>query len=156
MPRDAFALDGDTGPTRLDCTFMIGGSGLHEQAPEGPADVYEYGFEHSGEEFRREWLYRMVRNERLSTQTLFERETEGGKVRVNSGGQLRGENTTIANLTRPNSLFLSACAQNNHAQLMPVYTYFAGLRISRNSIVCWSWSGKRMSASMKSMLTRTK
>ena len=125
IPRDAFALDGDTGPTRLDCTFTVGGSAVHEQAPGGPGDVYEYGFEYSGEEFRREWLYRMVRNERLSTQTLFERETEGGEVRVTSGGRLRGENTTIANLTRPNSLFLSACAQNNHPQLMPLYTYFA-------------------------------
>ncbi|MCY3837512.1 MAG: hypothetical protein OXH09_02480 [Gammaproteobacteria bacterium] len=80
-------------------------------------DVYEYGFEYTGEEFRREWLYRMVRKQRLSTQKLFERETEGGTVRVNFGGQLRGENRTIANLTRANSLFLSACAQNNHPQL---------------------------------------
>lgn len=119
IPRDAFALDGNTGPTRLDCTFTVGGRG------DGSGDVYEYGFEYSGEEFRREWLYRMVRNERLSTQTLFERETEGGKARVSPGAHLRGENTTIANLTRPNSLFLSASAQNNHPRLINLYRYFA-------------------------------
>ena len=120
IPRHPFALNGDASPTRLDCTFTVDG-----QSGGAPGDVYEYGFEYSGEAFRREWLYRMVRNERLSTQTLFERETEGGTVRVNFGGQLRGENRTIANLTRPNSLFLSASAQNNHPQLTALYTYFA-------------------------------
>ncbi|HRC86264.1 MAG TPA: ATP-binding protein, partial [Thermoanaerobaculia bacterium] len=40
------------------------------------------------------------------------------------GKQLRGENRTIARLTRPNSLFLSAAAANNHPQLSPVYTWF--------------------------------
>ncbi|MDE0441570.1 MAG: ATP-binding protein [Gammaproteobacteria bacterium] len=123
IPRDPFALNGDAGPTRLDCTFRVDGRNAHYRS--NGEDVYEYGFEYSGEAFRREWLYRMVRNERLSTQTLFERETEGGTVRVNFGGQLRGENRTIANLTRPNSLFLSASAQNNHPQLTALYTHFA-------------------------------
>lgn len=125
IPREPFALDGDGGPTRLDCTFTVDGRDAHHQSNEGLEDVYEYGFEYSGEAFRREWLYRTVRNERLSTQKLFERKTEGGTVRVNFGGQLRGENRTIANLTRPNSLFLSASAQNNHPQLAALYRYFA-------------------------------
>ena len=125
IPRDPFALNGDGGPTRLDCTFTVNGRDAHDQSNRGLQDVYEYGFEYTGEEFRREWLYRMVRKERLSTQKLFERETEGGTVRMNFGGQLRGENRTIANLTRPNSLFLSASAQNNHPQLTALYTYFA-------------------------------
>ena len=125
IPRDPFALNGDAGPTRLDCTFTVDGGASHDQAHGALQDVYEYGFEYTGEEFRREWLYRMVRKERLSTQKLFERETEGGTVRVDFGGQLRGENRIIANLTRANSLFLSACAQNNHPQLMALYTYFA-------------------------------
>ena len=124
IPRDPFALNGDAGTTRLDCTFTVDGS-AHDQSNGGLQDVYEYGFEYTGDEFRREWLYRMVRQERLSTQTLFDRETEGGTVRVSFGSQLRGENRTIANLTRPNSLFLSASAQNNHPQLTTLYTYFA-------------------------------
>ena len=125
IPREPFALNGVAGPTRLDCTFTVDGRDPCHQSRGRPGDVYEYGFEYSGEEFRREWLYRVVRKERASTQTLFERETEGGTVRVNFGGQLRGENRTIANLTRPNSLFLSASAQNNHPQLTALCTYFA-------------------------------
>ena len=38
---------------------------------------------------------------------------------------MSGENRTIENLTRPNSLFLSAAAQNNHEQLTPIYRWFA-------------------------------
>lgn len=125
IPRDPFGLDGDGGLTRLDCTFTLGGRGGDEGTRPGTEDVYEYGFEYTEQEYRREWLYRIVRNERLSTQTLFERETESGKVHVGFKGHLRGENRTIANLTRPNSLFLSASAQNNHPQLSPVYTHFA-------------------------------
>ena len=37
---------------------------------------------------------------------------------------MRGENRTIANVTRRNSLFLSAAAQNNHPQLTRLYKYF--------------------------------
>ena len=125
IPRHPFALNRDAGPTRLDCTFTVDGRASHDQPNGALEDVYEYGFEYTGEAFRREWLYRMVRNERLSTQKLFERETEGGTVRVDFGGQLRGENRTIANLTRPNSLFLSASAQNNHPQLTALHAYLA-------------------------------
>ncbi|MYF37112.1 MAG: ATP-binding protein, partial [Synechococcus sp. SB0678_bin_12] len=40
------------------------------------------------------------------------------------GSQLSGENEIIKKLTRSNSLFLSAAAQNNHPQLLRVYKYF--------------------------------
>jgi hypothetical protein len=36
-----------------------------------------------------------------------------------------GENRTIEGLTRPNSLFLSAAAQNNHLALAPLYGWFS-------------------------------
>lgn len=39
-----------------------------------------------------------------------------------------GPNQLIASLTRSNSLFLSAAAQNNHEMLLPVYNWFAELR----------------------------
>ncbi len=128
IPRTPFRLDGagNTQPTRFDCTFSVGeGVSAAEQSPPTPESVYEYGFEYVDTEFRREWLYRMVRNERQSTQVLFERRTEDGKVRVRFGSQLRGRNRTIASLTRPNSLFLSAGAQNNHSLLIELYRYFA-------------------------------
>ena len=127
IPRAPFRLD-DTGsekPTRFDCTFTLGEGATPEQSPYAPESVYEYGFEYVDTEFRREWLYRIARKERQSTQILFERKTEDGKVHVSPSSRLRGENRTIANLTRPNSLFLSAGAQNNHPLLTDLYRYFA-------------------------------
>ena len=125
--RTPFRIDdmGSARPTRFDCTFTVGEPGTEERSPHLPESVYEYGFEYTESEFRREWLYRVVRKERQSTQVLFERKTEDGQVRVSFGSQLRGENRTIANLTRPNSLFLSAGAQNNHPLLTDLYRYFA-------------------------------
>ena len=107
-------------PTQLDCTFCIDYSVSGESE-----NIYEYGFEYTATEFKKEWLYRIVRKERQSTQVLFERVTSDAQVRVDFGAQLRGENKTISNLTRPNSLFLSAAAQNNHPQLTSIYNYFS-------------------------------
>ena len=127
IPRDPFRLDDAAGskPTRFDCTFTIGSGGVHEPDQPGSETVYEYGFEYTAAEFRNEWLYRTVRKERQSTRMLFERETKDGQVHVDFGNNLRGENRVIANLTRPNSLFLSAAAQNNHPQIRDLYRYFA-------------------------------
>ena len=127
IPRSPFRLD-DLGvgkPTRFDCTFTVGEGATREDSPHVPESVYEYGFEYVDKEFLREWLYRIARKERQSTQVLFERRTEDGRVHVSFGSQLRGENKTIAKLTRPNSLFLSAGAQNNHSLLTELYGYFA-------------------------------
>ena len=126
IPREPFLLD-DTGtgkPTKFDCTFTMNRRGKHPGDDDPSESVYEYGFEYIDAEFRNEWLLRVVRRERQSTRTLFERETKDGQVRVSFGSRLRGENRTIANLTRPNSLFLSAAAQNNHPQLTDVYRHF--------------------------------
>ena len=76
-------------------------------------------------EFRKEWLYRILRKERQSTQVLFTRATDNEETTIDFGAQLRGENRTIAKLTRINSLFLSTAVQNNHPQLTPIYKYFA-------------------------------
>ena len=124
IPRAPFQLDRGSRekPTRFDFTFTV-----NSRAAADPATaeaVYEYGFEHKATEFGREWLYRTVRLKRRSTQMLFERTTRDGQVHVDFGNRLRGENRTIANLTRRNSLFLSAAAQNNHPQLSELYRYF--------------------------------
>lgn len=127
LPRNPFRLDDQSGkePTRFDCTFTIGQDIPDERGLRTTESVYEYGFEYVDTEIQREWLYRVVRKERQSTQLLFERKTENGSVCVTIGSQLRGENKTIANLTRPNSLFLSAGAQNNHTLMTEMYRYFA-------------------------------
>lgn len=46
---------------------------------------------------------------------------------VSFSTKLQGDNRTIERLTRPNSLFLSAAAQNNHEALPPLYSWFTKL-----------------------------
>lgn len=129
IPRSQFQLADECRgtPTRFDCTFTLGsGTGEgREQDPDPNESVFEYGFTYSAAEFETEWLHRIARRERMSTQLLFRRTSGNGKVHVEFGSRLRGENRTIANLTRPNSLFLSAAAQNNHPQLAAVHRHFS-------------------------------
>ena len=125
--REPFRLDDTTEaePTRFDCTFTMDQPGSDGQGADQPESVYEYGFEYTATEFCREWLYRIVRKERQSTRLIFERETRNGEVDVKVGSRLSGKNRTIMDLTRPNSLFLSAAAQNNHPLLTELYRHFA-------------------------------
>ena len=121
ISRQPFRLDEASAkkPTRFDCLITIA------QRLDGPEEVYEYGFACTDAEFTDEWLHSIVRNKRQTTRMLFERKTADGKTDVAFGGHLRGENRAIAALTRPNSLFLSAAAQNNHAQLGTIHRQFA-------------------------------
>ncbi len=87
--------------------------------------MYEYGFAFTNTEYVHEWLHRIVRQKRQTTQILFDRQTTDGKTQVVFGSRLRGENRATVSLTRPNSLFLSAAAQNNHPQLGAIHRQFA-------------------------------
>jgi len=82
--------------------------------------LYQYGFELDSERIIQEWLYAYPAKKR---QIWFQR-----KDSFQFGRNLPGENQTIANLTRKNSLFLSAAAQNNHEALMPIYRWFLSIR----------------------------
>lgn len=79
---------------------------------------YEYGFEIGDYRFTREWLHAYPGARK---QTWYVR--DGDEFRF--GKHLAGENKVIRSLTRRDSLFLSAAAQNNHKQLLPVYEWFA-------------------------------
>lgn len=79
---------------------------------------FRYGFELDDLEIRGEWLDAYPEGKK---QMWFKRE---GKV-FTFGKKLTGENRAIESLTRPNSLFLSAAAQNNHEALLPIYKWFA-------------------------------
>ena len=89
---------------------------------------YHYGFKASDEAFVSEWLdvypkaYRRLAFARDSREFAF-------------GRWLKGQNSSIAKLTRPNSLFLSAAAQNGHEQLSKVFAYFRSIRIVRDIAV---------------------
>ena len=109
--RRPFALDpaNSLNPTRFDVDFVMNGVRHH------------YGFEASDEAFLSEWLYAFPKGHR---RTLFER--EDGKF--DFGRALGGQNKTIAALVRPNSLYVSAAAQNGHEQLSGVFAYFRSIR----------------------------
>ena len=143
IPRHPFLLDrtSEDKPTRFDCMFTI-----NDHDASGLQEVYEYGFVYTNAEYVHEWLHRIVRNKRQTTQMLFDRRTTNGETRVDFGTRLRGENRAIASLTRPNSLFLSAAAQNNHPQLGAIHRQFADhwqpLRgEARQSRIAWLLDG---------------
>ena len=84
---------------------------------------YHYGFETTDDAFTSEWLYEIPRAHRRK---LYERTEQGFAF----GRWLKGRNQNIAVLTRPNSLFLSAAAQNSHASLSRIYKYFQDMAFS--------------------------
>ena len=111
VPRTPFALDPACAeePSIFDADFVIDGSRYH------------YGFEALDDRFSAEWLHAFPNNRR---QLLFERNEQDFRF----GRGLKGRNRVIADLTRPNSLFLSAAAQNDHEQLSEVVGFFRSLR----------------------------
>src|SRR5207244_2257828 len=81
---------------------------------------YRYGFRVDAMAVLEEWLYVY----RSRKQTWFQR--AHGRP-ISFGAKMPGENRTIESLTRKNSLFLSAAAQNNHEALSPVYQWITKL-----------------------------
>ncbi|MCY4372850.1 MAG: ATP-binding protein [Spirochaetaceae bacterium] len=107
VPRHAFRLDTDSSrrPSRFEIDFVLNGVRHH------------YGFEADDREFLSEWLYAFPKSHRRS---LFVRDHDDYRF----GRDLKGKNSVIAGLTRPNSLYVSAAAQNRHEQLSDVFGYF--------------------------------
>lgn len=104
IPREPFALSA-AAPSTFVVDLVLAGV------------RYEYGFSLDSKVVREEWL-RAWPNGRK--QEWFSRDEQ----RFEFSRSLRGENKAIEALTRPNSLFLSAAAQNNHQQLLPLYEWF--------------------------------
>lgn len=80
---------------------------------------YEYGFEIDDRVVLREWLYSYPENRR---RLLFARQ---GSDDIDFGPSLTGQRKLVANLVRPNSLYLSAAAANNQPLLTDLYRWFA-------------------------------
>ena len=110
VPRQAFRLDTESSrkPSRFEIDFVLDGVRHH------------YGFEANDKEFLSEWLYAFPKSHRRS---LFIRDRDDYRF----GRDLKGKNRVIAGLTRPNSLYVSAAAQNRHEQLSQVFGYFLSL-----------------------------
>ena len=125
--RQHFRLDAASAasPSHFEMDFMLG-------------DVrHHYGFEATDKEFVSEWLLDYPTGRR---RMLFER--DGGEFRF--GRALKGHNRILADLTRENSLFLSAAAQHGHERLTSVFSYFGKM----NGVLGSTISGSLASAAL--------
>jgi len=111
MPRHPFGLD-DACPARssqYDIDVILDETRFH------------YGFRIDDQHVIEEWVYAIALNRaRRTRQTWFHRKENEP---VYFGKELRGENKLIEKITRNNSLFLSAAAQNAHPQLTRLHTF---------------------------------
>jgi AAA15 family ATPase/GTPase len=91
---------------------------------------YQYGFHVTAERVVREWL---VAYPKGLPQIWFEREHAGGadaELAWYFGRNLKGKNSQVAEMTRPDVLFLSNAAKLNHWQLGRVFKWFqSSLRV---------------------------
>lgn len=115
IPRVAFALDAAWAakPSTFVVDLLIDGV------------RHEYGFVVDSTRVLEEWLYVYPKGRR---QEWFTRDVHR-KEEFAFSRLMPGENRAIRSLTRPNSLFLSAAAQNNHQALAPLYEWFSKLEI---------------------------
>ena len=112
VPRMPFALDKGCAERRtcLDVDFVVG-------------DVrYSYAFSCTQEAITEESLHGYPRGHR---QVLFERLGQD----FTFGRALRGRNKVIADLTRPDSLFMSTATQNGHEALSHIVQFFQSMRL---------------------------
>ncbi len=107
IPYEPYALDGSssTQPSQFVIDFLFEGSRYH------------YGFTSNSDGIVSEWLHAFPNQRR---QVWFDRKR--GRP-ISFSRTLIGENTQIAKLTRPNSLFLAAAAQANHRVLAPLHQW---------------------------------
>jgi predicted ATPase len=130
IPREPFLSDAETStePTEIEADFLL-------------ANVrYRYGFRVDSETVLEEWLYVYPKGKK---QTWFYRK-RGSPIAFSS--RMTGENRTIENLTRKNSLFLSAAAQNNHEALLPVYEWLSDLLFVIGERAVYQWRTARLCA----------
>jgi len=109
LPVVPFAFDRKTKeqPSTFEVTFFMEGI------------RYQYGFSVTTQQITKEWLLSWPKGK---TQTWFERDVEQSAPYF--GPSLKGQNKTIWEKVRGNSLFLSTAAQWNHPQLSNVYQWF--------------------------------
>jgi len=109
IPVEPFAGDNSVLPSEFSADFLLDGI------------RHQYGFAANPQAILREWLYVYPKGKK---QVWFER-AEGSPILF--GPKMPGENRIIEGLTRKNSLFLSAAAQNNHEALSRTYRWFSEL-----------------------------
>ena len=109
VPRKPFAwANGVTTPSTFEVTFVLDGI------------KYQYGFSVDDELVEEEWIFSWPNSRK---QVWLERDRD----KCHFGDSLKGPNKLIQEVTRPNSLFLSASAQNNHKQLSQIFSWFRNI-----------------------------
>jgi predicted ATPase len=111
IPREPFMADEESGreASEFEADFLLAGV------------RYRYGFRVDSDVVLEEWLHVYPNGKK---QTWFHRK-RGSPIAFSK--KMPGENRTIEALTRKNSLFLSAAAQNNHEALLPAYGCLTGI-----------------------------
>jgi uncharacterized protein len=111
VPRSPFLLDPEavSKPSFFEVDFLLDDT------------RYTYGFVVDSKRVLEEWLYASPQGKR---QKWFSRDSADSSE-FSFGRFLSGENKSIQALTRENSLFLSAAAQNNHQMLSPIFEWFS-------------------------------
>jgi uncharacterized protein len=94
---------------------------------------FQYGFVANDECFLEEWLHAWPKGKK---RLWFARDTS----RFKFGDDLKGENKVIQEITRSNSLFISAGAQNNHRRLMPIFSWFRAIESFNLPVTRRSWA----------------
>ncbi len=114
VPRRHFSLDPAKAkkPSRFDIDFILDNTRYH------------FGFTCDDSRFLSEWLYFYPSAKR---QILYYRKNP---TDIEFGRNLRGNPKVIQSLTRENSLFISAAAQNAHVLLTPIYEWFSGFEMA--------------------------
>jgi uncharacterized protein len=110
IPLEPFKLDPayEDKPSLFEVIFVLGKT------------RYQYGFRVTSKEVLGEWLYVYPSSRR---QIWFERDISA-KEPYYFGKNFTGRNRVISDLTRPNSLFLSAAVANNHKRVEMVDHWF--------------------------------
>ncbi|MEW2915509.1 ATP-binding protein [Ruegeria sp. ANG10] len=110
--RNPFRLHSEANavPTTFECNFIVDGV------------RYNYGFDLQKDFVQGEWLYSFPYGK---ARKLFERNRQD----FSFGKFLTGKNAVISELTRNNSLFLSAAAQNGHEILTPIFDFFDSIQV---------------------------
>ena len=113
-PYAPFLLDeySRTQPSQYDADITLGGTRYH------------YGYSLNGKSIVSEWLYSFPLGAGRQARTVLFHRNRDEPEEFYFGKTLKGDNKRIANLVRPNSLFLSAAAQNAHPTLSPIFEFF--------------------------------
>jgi hypothetical protein len=129
-PQDPFLLDDEHRgqPTMFEVDLLL------------DEERFQYGFCLDKDGITSEWLYQYPQNRR---RMLYVRNRDQ-QPEFRFGKSLTGHLTTLRELARPNSLFLSVAAANNHRELSRIYRWFSKeLRISTPDRAAATYRAKR-------------